>query len=284
MSDPHNHLQLERGSIAKEPPMNCHMVTFPCGRGNVSSEVRYFDRLDVSFVRQTSSCIYSKFSCAYCGILSPDENFCRNCRGPICNGCIDFAKEYECGRENRCIWCDEKLLSSCQELSPEDFATLSSCLADAIDGYPYFRTWKMNNDRSIKFDLPKICWQRYFDAIGWFFFVEAKWFFTVNLQSQYKVVIGDMLTRHSFDFGRIIKNPFFHKFKSEEKEPEFFTNSTNCAIMYAFSIKMLERMEDCYLFTVLNRLRAKHAERLSIELGVYLPPAPPEPDSDDDEF
>jgi hypothetical protein len=193
---------------------------------------------------------------------------------------------YDCGKENRCKWCGEKLFQSCPKLSPENTKTLSSCLADAISGYPYFRIWFRNNRQNINFDLSKICWQRYFDAIGWFFFVEAKRFFTVILPCQWEVVIGNMLNCHKFgyyirDYRRKYCLPFA-RFEPEQNELGFFREPIFHSIMYTISIKLLERMEDCYSFTVLKRLRAKHAERLSIRLGVYLPPPPPEQDSDDE--
>lgn len=268
--------------------MNSRLETRPSGNGCVTTKVNFFNIHPVDFVSQADSCLSSQFSCACCEILSPDEIFCPKCKAPICSRCDYFSKEYECGRENRCKWCGENLFPSCQKLSPENMVTLSSCLAVAIEGYSYFQVWFKNNRQNTQFDLTKIFWQRYFNAIGWFFFVEAEWFFQVNLPHQYEVVIGNMVTRRSFkDIHDLLgrrRNPFFCTFKSEDKEPELFDKSTNRAFMYTIAIKLLERMEDCYSFTVLNRLRAKHAERLSIALGVYLPPAPPEPDSDEDEF
>ena len=272
-------------NAAKVPPMNmnCRLHTSASYWGGVTINVVDFKIHEVDFVSQANSCPSSQFSCACCGILSPDKFFCPKCKGPICSQCDNFAKTYDCGKENKCKWCGEKLFQSCQKISLENMVTLSSCLADAISGYPYFRIWIRNNRQNTKFDLTKICWQRYFDAIGWFFFVEAEWFFQVNLPRQYEVVIESILHRRRFrDFDALkrIRNPFYSRFKTEEKEPEFFSDSTNSAFMYSFAMKMLERMKNCYSFTVLKRLRAKHAERLSIRLGVYLPPPPPEQDSD----
>jgi hypothetical protein len=260
------------------PHMNCYMTTKPIGCGCVSTQLVSFELHKHNFV--LFSQLFSILYCACCDRATPDvddSSFCPYCKAPVCAHCASLNAQ-----ENRCKWCLKPLFPLFD--GDGNIELLKSSLNDALDQSIVACDWICNIRRNHKdFDFQRICWQRYFDAIGWFFFVEAEWFFQVNLPRQYEVVIGNIVTRRRFrDFDALkrIRNPFYTRFKTEEKEPEFFSDSTNSALMYTIAIKLLERMKNCYSFTVLKRLRAKHAERLSIRLGVYLPPPPPEQDSD----
>lgn len=265
------------------PHMNCFMTKKTIGYGCVSTEPFFFKLQKNNFERFTR--LPSRLSCACCDRATPDvddSSFCPCCKAPVCAHCAILNAQ-----ENRCKWCFKPLFPLFD--GDGNIELLRNLLKDALDQSTVAFDWIRNIRRNHKdFNFLRICWQRYFDAMGWFFFVEAEWFFQVNLPRQFEVVIWNMVTRRRFcDIHHAyqrIRNPFYSRFKTEEKEPELFSDLTNSAFMYTFAIKMLEPMDDLVLITVLNRLRAKHAQRLSIELGVYLPPAPPEPDSDEDEF
>lgn len=220
------------------------------------------------------------FPCACCdnGFYDSGKIYaCQNCRAPICGRCTHLPQYHT----KKCIWCT-KLVSFPEQVDLMDQRLHRQYSIDLKSAMLYFRYlndfFRKILQSDSKFDFSKIVWLKYFEKLGWQFYVDVLRFLIADLPKQCDVVMANMVFHHSFllkmmhfkyQDNRNKFVPCFQRFSSDQKSFLFF-QSRQIALMQTMSIMMLERMGNPFFDGVLRRVNAKFVEKLSNGLGVRI--------------
>ena len=224
--------------------------------------------------------VFPDLPCACCdnGFYDSGEIYaCQHCRAPMCSRCA-HAPQYH---TKRCIWCT-KLVSRPEQINLRDTNLHRQYRIDlerAMMNFRYLNDFfRKIIQADSKFDFSKIVWLKYFEKLGWRFYIDAPRFLIVELPKQCDVVMANMVFHHSFllhlTHFKYLDNrnkfvPCFQRFRSDQ-EPFLFFQSRQIALMQTMSIMILERMGNPFFDGVLRRVNAKFVEKLSIGLGVRI--------------
>ena len=206
----------------------------------------------------------------------PVQSFCQKCNGVICKSCSDYITGNCGGQELGCRWCGEvisrKMISSVEH----DYLRLANSHANRNFRNFFCKLGTLFSRIFPNQNISQVFWADIVIPIGWRFFID----FDVRMLMAHPTQFGllmSMMIRNSFSgfprFQQVL--PSFHRqfSKLPDHMRSLYRKSREFVITHSFSVILTYKLTDLlflrhYLLTILRRVLAKKAEKLTARLGI----------------
>jgi hypothetical protein len=204
------------------------------------------------------------------------QSFCDHCNAVICNSCSYYIMDNHGGQQLGCRWCGGDISRTMCSSHEKEFLSLETSRANSNIRNFFCKLGTVFSRIFPNQNISQVFWADIVSPIGWRFFID----FDVRLIMAHPTQFGllmSMMIRNSFsEFQRLQPVlPSFHREFSElpNHMGSLYRKSREFVITHSFSVLLTYKLTDSrftrkYSLTILRRVLAKEAEKLTARLGI----------------
>ena len=251
--------------------------------GNVITTIHYrpfFDFLSLLvaswFGLPCASCYENRWSPAGDYHYDKDgrlvQSFCGRCNALICNDCSRYIMDNHGEQQLGCRWCGSDISFTMCSSHEKEILSLETSRANTNILNFFSRLGRLFPHQTIL----QFFWADIVTSIGWRFFIDFEVRMIMAHPTQFGLLMS-MMIRNSFSgfprFQQVL--PSFHRqfSKLPDHMRSLYRKSREFVITHSFSVILTYKLTDSlfprhYLLTILRRVLAKKAEKLTARLGI----------------